>query len=126
MFSQETPDEAAAELLHSYQQTLNNLAQKMLIKDVRIDNFHGRDNEDISRWFEKLELLLTTTGKAKTSPLAVAQIINNLSGPAEREVSKECTSLFSQMVILDPTCILPVHDLTSPQARRIALSRTGE
>ena len=24
------------------------VAQKMLIKDVRIDNFHGRDKEDIS------------------------------------------------------------------------------
>ena len=55
----------------------------MLIKDVRIDSFHGRDNEDISRWFEKLELLLTTKGIEKTGPLAVAQIINNLSGPAE-------------------------------------------
>ena len=47
MFSQETLEEAAAELLHSYQQTLNNLAQKMLINDVQSDNFHGRDNEDI-------------------------------------------------------------------------------
>lgn len=83
MFSRETPEEAAAELLQSYQQTLNNLAQKMLIKDVRIDNFHGRDNEDITRWFEKLELLLTTKGIEKTGPLAIAQIINNLSGPAE-------------------------------------------
>ena len=83
MFNQETSEEAAAELLNSYQQTLNNLAQKMLIKDVRIDNFHGRDNEDISRWFEKLELLLTTKGIEKTGPLAIAQIINNLSGPAE-------------------------------------------
>ena len=83
MFNQETPEDVAAELLHSYQQTLNNLAQKLLIKDVRIDNFHGRDNEDISRWFEKLELLLTTKGIDKTGPLAIAQIINNLSGPAE-------------------------------------------
>ena len=41
IFSQETPEEAASELLHSYQQKLNNLAQKMLIKDLRIDNFHG-------------------------------------------------------------------------------------
>jgi len=55
----------------------------MLIKDVRIDNFHGRDNEDITRWFEKLEQLLTTKGIEKTGPLALAQIINNLSGPAE-------------------------------------------
>jgi len=38
----------------------------MLIKDVRINNFHGRDNEDITRWFEKLELLLTTKGIEKT------------------------------------------------------------
>ena len=83
MFSQETSEEVASELLQSYQQTLNNLAQKMLIKDVRIDKFHGRDNEDISRWFQKLELLLTTKGIEKTGPLATAQIINNLSGPAE-------------------------------------------
>ena len=83
MFNEETPEETAAELLHSYQQTLNNLAQNLLIKDVRVEKFHGRDNEDISRWFEKLELLLTTKGIEKTGPLAVAQIINNLSGPAE-------------------------------------------
>ena len=83
MFSGEASEEAAAELLQSYQQTLNNLAQKMLVKDVRIDKFHGRDNEHISRWFEKLELLLTTKGIDKTGLLAIAQIINNLGGPAE-------------------------------------------
>ena len=83
MFSRETPEEAAAELLQSYQQTLNNLAQKMLIKDVRFDSFHGRDNEDITRWFEKLELLLTTKGIERTGPMAIAQVINNLSGQAE-------------------------------------------
>jgi len=83
MFSQEPSEDAAAELLQSYQQKLNNLAQKMLVKDVKIDKFHGRDNEDISRWFEKLELLLSTKGIDKTGPLAIAQIINNLSGPAE-------------------------------------------
>jgi len=83
MFSQETPEEEAAELSHSYQQTLNNLAQKMLTKYVRIDNFHGRDNEDIECWFEKLELLLTTKGIKMTAPLAIAQIITNLSEPAE-------------------------------------------
>ncbi|KAL9951078.1 hypothetical protein ACROYT_G043674 [Oculina patagonica] len=83
MFSQETTEEMAADIFQSYQQTLNNLAQKMLVKDVKIDKFHGRDNEDISRWFEKLELLLTTKGIDKTGPLALAQIINNLSGPAE-------------------------------------------
>ena len=32
MFNQETSEEAAAELLHSYQQTLNNLAQKILVR----------------------------------------------------------------------------------------------
>ena len=60
MLNQERSEEVASELLQSYQQTLNNLAQKVLIKDVRIDKFHGRDNEDISRWFQKLELLLVT------------------------------------------------------------------
>ena len=55
----------------------------MLIKDVRVDKFYGRDNKDISRWFEKLELLLTTKEIETTGPLAMAQIINNLSGPTE-------------------------------------------
>jgi len=41
MFSQETTEVVAAELFQSYQQTLNNLAQNMLIKDVPIDNCHG-------------------------------------------------------------------------------------
>ena len=54
-----------------------------MIKDVRIDNFHGQDSEDILRWFEKLELLLTTKGIKKTDQLATAQMINNLSRPAE-------------------------------------------
>ena len=49
LLSQEISEEATAELLHSYQETLNNLAQKTLIKDVRIDKFHGQDNEVISR-----------------------------------------------------------------------------
>ena len=49
MFSQETTEVVAAELFQSYQQTLNNLAQNMPIKDVPIDNCHGRDNEDIPR-----------------------------------------------------------------------------
>ena len=83
MFSQDTSEEAAARLLQSYQRTLNNLAQKLLIKDVNINKFRGRDNEDISRWFEKLELLLESKGIDKSGTLARAQIINNLSGPAE-------------------------------------------
>lgn len=41
MFGQETSEEIAAKLLYSYQQALNNLPQKMLIKDVRVDKFHG-------------------------------------------------------------------------------------
>ena len=40
----------------------------------------GWDNEDIMRWFEKLELLLTTKGIERTCPLAIAKIINNLPG----------------------------------------------
>ena len=65
MFGQETSEEIAAKLLHSYQQALNNLPQKMLIKDVRIDKFHGWDNEDISgeeRTPKKVE-----TKKSKTN-----------------------------------------------------------
>lgn len=41
MFSQETTEVVAAELFQSYQQTLNNLAQNMPIKDVPIDDCHG-------------------------------------------------------------------------------------
>ena len=47
MFNRETTEEVASELLQSYQQTLN-LAQKMLMKDVPIDKFHGRDSDDVS------------------------------------------------------------------------------
>lgn len=54
-----------------------------MIKDVRIGNFHDQDNEDISRWFKKLELLLITKAIKKTDQLATAQMINNLSRPAE-------------------------------------------
>lgn len=65
MFGQETSEEIAAKLLYSYQQALNNLPQKMLIKDVRVDKFHGWDNEDISgeeRTPKKVE-----TKKSKTN-----------------------------------------------------------
>ena len=58
MLSQETREEAAAELLDSYQQTLNNLAQK----DVRIDKFHGRDNEDIRNKHKKTHTHTNQTG----------------------------------------------------------------
>ena len=43
LLSQETLEEATAELLHSYQETLNNLAQKILIRYVRKHKFHGQD-----------------------------------------------------------------------------------
>ena len=44
MFNQETSKEVASELLQSYQQTLSNLAQKMLLRDVRTGNF-SRDEK---------------------------------------------------------------------------------
>ena len=44
MFNQETSEEVASELLQSYQQTLSNLAQKMLLRDVRTGNF-SRDEK---------------------------------------------------------------------------------
>ena len=41
-----------------YIRALTELTQKLLNKDVNINKFHGYENEDINRWFEKLELVL--------------------------------------------------------------------
>ena len=45
-----------------YIRALTELTQKLLNKDVNINKFHGYENEDINRWFEKLELVLDSKG----------------------------------------------------------------
>ena len=83
MFSPATSEEVANGLIHSYQQTLNNLVEKLLIEDVNIEKFQGKDNENITRWYAKLELLLERKGIKKSDSVARAHVINNLTGPAE-------------------------------------------
>ena len=50
---------------------------------LNINKFHGYKNEDINRWFEKLELVLDSKGIRLDVPAARTQLINNLAGPAE-------------------------------------------
>ena len=59
------------------------LTKKLLNRDVNINKFHGYENEDINRWFEKLELVLDSKGIRLDVPAARTQLINNLAGPAE-------------------------------------------
>ena len=66
-----------------YLRTMNELTQKLLTKDVNINKFHGYENEDVNRWFEKLELILESKGIRLTNAAARTQLINNLAGPAE-------------------------------------------
>lgn len=54
---------------------------------MRIDKFRGYENEDITRWFRKLELQLEVKKIPTTDSAAITQVVNNLGGPAE-------TSLF--------------------------------
>ena len=66
-----------------YIRALTELTQKLLSKDINISKFHGYENEDINRWFEKLELVLESKGVHLDAPAARTQLINNLAGPAE-------------------------------------------
>ena len=66
-----------------YIRALQELTQKLLSKDVHINKYHGYENEDINRWFEKLELVLESKGIPLDVPAARTQLINNLAGPAE-------------------------------------------
>ena len=50
---------------------------------MRIDKFRGYENEDITRWFRKLELQLEAKKIPTTDPAAITQVVNNLGGPAE-------------------------------------------
>ena len=66
-----------------YIRALQELTQKLLSKDVHIKKYHGYENEDINRWFEKLELVLESKGIPLDVPAARTQLIKNLAGPAE-------------------------------------------
>ena len=50
---------------------------------MHVDKFGGYENEDINRWFEKLELQLSMKNIRTTDPAAISQVVNNLGGPAE-------------------------------------------
>ena len=71
------------EFLEEQQRLITALTQRLASKDVRIDKYRGYENEDINRWFEKLELQLEAKGIRTADPVAILQVVNNLSGPAE-------------------------------------------
>ena len=66
-----------------YIRALNELTQKLLTRDININKFHGRENDDVNSWFEKFELILESKGIRLTDSAARTQLINNLAGPAE-------------------------------------------
>ena len=66
-----------------YIRALNELTQKLLTRDINVNKFHGRENDDVNRWFEKLELILESKGIRLTDSAARTQLINHLAGPAE-------------------------------------------
>ena len=87
-------------ILEEHQRVLSTLAKRIADKDVRIDKFRGYENEDITRWFRKLELQLEAKKIPTTDPAAITQVVNNLDGPAEtflfelpEEESKDCGRL---------------------------------
>ena len=83
-FSDSDPtDDSSTSMDGEYIRALTELTQKLLNKDVNINKFHGYENEDINRWFEKLELVLDSKGIRLDVPAARTQLINNLAGPAE-------------------------------------------
>ena len=72
----------------------------MASKDIRIDKFRGYENEDVTRWFRKLELQFAAKKIRTTDPTAVTQVINNLSGPAETflfELPEEETKVYDRL-----------------------------
>ena len=71
------------DFLEAHQRLLSTLADRLASRDVRVDKFRGYENEDINRWFEKLELQLSTKNIRTTDPAAISQVVNNLGGPAE-------------------------------------------
>ena len=74
-FKHDTPGE--------YIWALTELTQELLSKEVHISKFHRHENEDINRWFDKLELNLESKGIHLDVPAARTQLINNLAGPSE-------------------------------------------
>ena len=70
-------------ILEEHQRVFLTLAISIANKDVRIDKFRGYKNEDITRWFRKLELQLEVKKIPTTDPAAITQVVNNLGGPAE-------------------------------------------
>ena len=81
--SDPTDDSSSTSMDGEYIRALTELTEKLLNKDVNINKFHGYENEDINRWFEKLELVLDSKGIRLDVPAARTQLINNLAGPAE-------------------------------------------
>ena len=81
--SDPTDDSSSTSMDGEYIRALTELTQKLLNKDVNINKFHGYENEDINRWFEKLELVLDSKGIRLDVPAARTQLIKNLAGPAE-------------------------------------------
>ena len=81
--SDPTDDSSSTSMEGEYIRALTELTQKLLNKDVNINKFHGYENEDINRWFEKLELILDSKGIRMDVPAAITQLINNLAGPVE-------------------------------------------
>ena len=81
--SDPTDDSSSTSMDGEYIRALTELTQKLLNRDVNINKFHGYENEDINRWFEKLELVLDSKGIKLDAPAARTQLINNLAGPAE-------------------------------------------
>ena len=81
--SDPTDDSSSTSMDGEYIRALTELTQKLLNKDVNINKFHGYENEDINRWFEKLELVLDSKGIRLDVPAAITQLINNLAGPVE-------------------------------------------
>ena len=71
------PREAVQELtivrsiLEEHQRVLWTLAKRIANKDVRIDKFRGYENEDITRWFRKLELQEEAKKIPTTDPAAI-------------------------------------------------------
>ena len=81
--SDPTNDSSSTSVDGEYIRALTELTQKPLNRDVNINKFHGYENEDINRWFEKLEVVLDSKGIRLDVSTARTQLINNLTGPAE-------------------------------------------